>query len=135
MAVAVGSTVALAPKLRGTVDDPLAEAARLGGLGHLWAGRWLATAVRRAWLPIALAVALVWRPARAPVVAAVVGAPLADWVVTRPPTGPLAWVAASVLDDAAYCAGLWRGCRAEGRWSALAPRVLSTHPAQDQPTG
>jgi mycofactocin system glycosyltransferase len=131
VAVAVGSTVALAPKLRGTVDDPLAEAARLGGLGHLWAGRWLATATRRAWLPIALAVALLWRPARGPVAAAVVGAPLAGWLVERPPVGPVRWVAASLLDDAAYCAGLWRGCRAERSWRALAPRVLSTHPAQD----
>ncbi len=51
---ALGSTAALVPKLRGRFDRPVAEAARLGGLGNLWAGRWLAHAVVRAWLPVAL---------------------------------------------------------------------------------
>ena len=109
-ATAAGSTAALVPKLRGRVDDPSREAGRLGGAGNLWAGRWLARADgadlatrrrrRRGRLPP--------DPTRAALAAVV--PPLLEWRERRPDLAPLRWVAASVVDDVAYCAGVWLGC-------------------------
>ncbi|HEX7132087.1 MAG TPA: mycofactocin biosynthesis glycosyltransferase MftF, partial [Iamia sp.] len=71
-AVAAGSTAALARKLAG-LERPGAEAVRLAGRGHLLAGRAIAQAVRRTWLPVALGAAVVSRRARPVVAAAVLG--------------------------------------------------------------
>ena len=120
---AAATTAALLPKLRGRFDHPTAEAVRLGGLGHLWAGRWLAQATVRAWLPIALGASLVSRRARVATAAAVVVPPVLAWRDTRPELDPARWLAASVVDDAAYCAGTWWGCWRERSWRVLLPRL------------
>lgn len=119
----IGSAAALAPKLRGRVDQPLRDAARLGGLGNLWAGLWLADAVRRTWLPLALVASVVSRRARAATAVALIAAPLAEWVRDRPPLDPIRFVALRSADDAAYCIGVWEGCVAERSFAALAPRL------------
>lgn len=122
-ATAAGTTASLVPKLRDRVDDPIGEALRLGGLGNLWAGRWLARATTRAWLPAAVAVAAFSpRIRRATAVAAVAPAVL-EWREVRPDLDVFRWVAASVLDDASYCAGVWWGCWQQQSWRSLAPRL------------
>lgn len=109
LAVAAGSTAALARKLRG-LDDPVGEAVRLAGRGHLHAGEQIGRAVRRAWLPLAALVAVADRRARLPVAIAILGPAVVD-AVRAPGLGParLRGAALGVVDDAAYCAGVWRG--------------------------
>ena len=63
LSVAAGTAVALRDKLEG-LDQPAAEAARLTGYGHLFAGRIIAGAITRAWWPLVLPLALVSKRAR-----------------------------------------------------------------------
>jgi mycofactocin system glycosyltransferase len=120
LAVAAGSSAALGPKLRG-LAHPWPEAGRLAGLGHLYGGRAVADAVRRAWWPLALAAAVVSRRARRAVLAAAVVPLLVEWVQDRPAIDPARWVAVRLADDVAYGAGVWSGCLRAGSWAALAP--------------
>ena len=115
VAVAAGSTAALARKLGG-LDHPAAEALRLAGRGHLLAGRSVAQAVRRAWLPAALGAAVLSRRARPVVAAAVLGPALVD-AVRRGPTA----AALHLADDATYCAGVWAGSWRARTLGALLP--------------
>lgn len=116
LAVAAGSTAALARKL-GRLDHPVAEAVRLAGRGHLRAGPSIAQAVRRAWLPAALGLAVVSRRARPAVAAAVLGPAVADVARAR----SLVTAALHLADDAAYCAGVWTGSWRARTWGALLP--------------
>lgn len=111
------------PMLRDRVDDPAAETLRLAGRGNLWAGRWLASASTRAWLPVTAAAAVPSRRARRALVAAAVIPSLLEWRERRPDLDPVTWTAARIVDDAAYCAGVWRGCRQVGSWRSLRPRL------------
>ncbi len=83
--------------------------------GNIRAGEGLATAVRRAWLPPAAALAYVMaRRLRAPAPAWALGAallvpPLAEWVSERPGLGPVPWSALRLADDLAYQTGVWAG--------------------------
>jgi mycofactocin glycosyltransferase len=120
VAVAVATSARMARGLRG-LDHPGREAARLAGLGHLRAGRLLATAVMRAWLPAALVVAMRSRRARIALAACAVAPAGLDWWERRPALDPIRYGALRVLDDAAYCAGLWLGCLAEGTVGPLLP--------------
>jgi len=126
-AVAVGSSLALAPKLRGRVDDPVATALRLGGLGTLHAGTWLARSVWRAWLPVALVASVPSRRVRHAVVAAAVVPALVDRRAGRREepvaVDPLRWLVAHAADQGAYGAGVWRGAVAERSVRALLPRL------------
>ena len=123
MATAATTTAALVPKLRDRVDQPVAEAMRLGGLGNLWAGRWLAHATVRAWLPLALAAGVRSRRIRRATLAAMVVPAVLAWREVDPDLDPVRWTAASVVDDVAYCTGVWRGCWRERSWRCLAPRL------------
>jgi mycofactocin glycosyltransferase len=120
VAVAVATSARMARGLRG-LDHPGREAARLAGLGHLRAGRLLATAVMRAWLPAALVVAMRSRRARIALAACALVPAGLDWWERRPALDPIRYGALRVLDDAAYCAGLWLGCLAEGTAGPLLP--------------
>ncbi|MPY96384.1 MAG: mycofactocin system glycosyltransferase, partial [Acidimicrobiia bacterium] len=122
--VAGGTTALLGRKLSPVLAEPWPEALRLGGLGHLHAGRWVASALTRAWWPLALVAALSSRRARRAVVAAAVVPPLLEW---RPGDGmaPAAYVAARLADDVAYGAGVWRGCWAARRLGPLVPDLRS----------
>ena len=108
-AVAGTTTALLAPRLRG-LRHPWRESLRLAGRGHLAAGRLAADALRRAWWPLALALALGCRRTRPATVAAATLGPLAAWVSARPPLDPVRWVVMVLADDAAYGAGVWVGC-------------------------
>lgn len=117
------TTSALAGKLRGRVDRPVGEAVRLGGRGNLWAGRWLAHALVRAWLPLAVVGAFRSRRVRHATVAALVIPPLLEWREIRPDLDPVRWIAACAVDDVSYCAGVWAGCRRQGSWRSLRPHL------------
>lgn len=126
--VAAGTSLALAPKLRGRLDRPVRTAVALAGGGTVHAGTWLGRSVWRAWLPLALAGSLVSRRVRwATATAAVAPALLDRRTAARGgeavAVDPVRWTVLHAADDAAYCAGVWRGalrCRS-GR--ALLPRL------------
>ncbi len=98
--------------------------------GNIRAGAGLATAVRRAWLPPAAALAYVLaRRLRtaAPAVAlgaALVVPPLAEWVSERPGPGPVQWLALRLGDDLAYQTGVWAGVIETRSAAALLPEWL-----------
>ena len=70
---------------------------------------------------MALPAALALRRARYPLAALVLAPPLLDWLDRRPPLDPARYVAARLLDDAAYSVGVWLGCaRAPDRPAAAA---------------
>jgi mycofactocin glycosyltransferase len=85
-------------------------AARLAGGGTLTAGRPLGSALSRTWWPVAIPAAIAVPRLRAPVAALILAPPLLDWVDRRPPLDPARYVAARLLDDAAYSIGVWQGC-------------------------
>lgn len=120
---AAASAALLVPDLRGRVDDPVAETARLAGAGNLWAGRWLASATIRAWFPLALGAAMGSVRARRALVAAAVVPNLVEWHERRPGLSPARWAAARIADDLAYCAGVWWGCAQVGSWRSIRPRL------------
>jgi hypothetical protein len=124
LATAGGTALALTEKLE-NLDDPLAEAARLTGAGHLFAGRMLANAITRAWWPIVVTLALVSRRARRVLAGAAVLPPLVDWVRQRPPLDPVRYIGLRVLDDAAYGVGLWRGAIDRRTADPLLPDLTS----------
>ena len=123
--VAIGSSLALAPKLRGRLDRPVATSLRLAGGGTMQAGAWLGRSVWRAWLPFAVVGSLRSRRVRRATLAAAVVPALLDRRAAGPEPGidPVRWTLLHALDQAAYCAGVWRGawrCRSA---RALLPRL------------
>lgn len=126
--VAAGTSLALAPKLEGRMDRPVRTAVALAGGGTLHAGTWLGRSVWRAWLPLAVAGSLVSRRVRRATIAAAVVPALLDRRAALRSGGvvdvdPVRWTALHAADDAAYCAGVWRGavrCRSA---RALLPRL------------
>jgi len=125
VATAASTAAALVPKLRDRVDDPAAEAARLGGLGHLHAGRWLGAAVTRTWLPGFVVASLLSKRFRRTTAAAIGVPSLLEWRKERTDIDPVRWIAFRLLDDASYCAGVWQGA-AEHR-SARVLKPTFTH--------
>jgi mycofactocin system glycosyltransferase len=87
-------------------------AVRLTGLGHLHAGRQLASAVRRAWWPVLVPVALWSRWARRVLVLAALDG------LRR--GGPI-----RLADDAAYAVGVWEGAWRARTVAPLAPDLTS----------
>jgi mycofactocin system glycosyltransferase len=125
----VGTAVALARR----AGPDRATARVLAGLalrGNLAAGRSLAEAVRRAWLPPALAGVVALRRSGSPsgrsaslaVLAAVAAEPIAEWISERPDVPVPVWAGMRLIDDAAYQAGVWAGVVAHRSPAALLPR-------------
>jgi mycofactocin glycosyltransferase len=85
-------------------------AVRLAGGGTLAAGRPLGSALSRGWWPVAIPAAVAVPRLRLPVAALILAPPLLDWADRRPPLDPARYVAARLLDDAAYSLGVWQGC-------------------------
>ncbi|WP_281283249.1 mycofactocin biosynthesis glycosyltransferase MftF [Trebonia kvetii] len=85
-------------------------AVRLAGGGTLAAARPIGSALSRTWWPAAIPAALAVRKLRLPVAALILAPPLLDWADRRPPLDPARYVAARLLDDAAYSIGVWQGC-------------------------
>jgi mycofactocin system glycosyltransferase len=107
--MAGGTALALIPKLRGV---PASESLRLAGRGHLAAGRSLATALRRTWLPLVGVASLRSRRARWIAAAAIVPAFFEG--------GP-----ARLFDDGAYAVGVWKGVLGRRRLEPVLPAVVS----------
>jgi len=87
-----------------------ALALRLAGGGTLAAGRPLGSTMSRTWWPLAIPAAIAFPGLRRPVAALILAPPLLDWADRRPPLDPFRYVAARLLDDAAYSLGVWHGC-------------------------
>lgn len=118
--VAVGTVAALSRKLD-RLPNPSAEAARLAGRGNLFAGRLFASAIVRAWWPIAVPLAVVSRRVRRVLIAAAIAPALYDWLTQRPDLDPLTAVSLRIADDMAYGAGVWKGMVREHRWGPIVP--------------
>jgi mycofactocin system glycosyltransferase len=120
----MGATTALlARKLASAIEDPWPVALKLAGGGNLMAGRLLGSAVSRTWWPLALPAALAFRRTRLPLAAMVLAAPILDWHERHPPMDPARYVAARLLDDAAYSLGVWQGCLRHRTVRPLLPRL------------
>jgi hypothetical protein len=98
-------------------------AVRLAGGGTLAAGRPIGSALSRAWWPVAIPAALAVRKLRLPVAVLILVPPLLDWGDRRPPLDPARYVAARLLDDAAYSIGVWQGCIARRTFRPLVPVI------------
>jgi len=106
---AVAAASPLAVRLGGGATAwPLAV--RLAGGGTVGAARPLGSALSRTWWPAAIAAAVAAPRLRLPVAALILAPPLLDWADRRPPLDPARYVAARLLDDAAYSLGVWQGC-------------------------
>jgi mycofactocin glycosyltransferase len=104
---------------RGATAWPLAV--RLAGGGTAGAARPLGSALSRTWWPAAIAAAVAAPRLRLPVAALILAPPLLDWADRRPPLDPARYVAARLLDDAAYSLGVWQGCLARRTIRPLLP--------------
>jgi mycofactocin glycosyltransferase len=120
--VAAGTIVALRRKLP---DLPPDESARLAGLGHLYAGRQVASALTRTWWPLTLVGALLVRRLRLPLVAAATIPALLDWFENRGPLDPARYVALRLADDVAYGTGVWIGAIEYRSVGALTPKFTN----------
>ena len=95
----------------------------LAGGGTIAAARPLGSAVSRTWWPVAVPAALAVKKLRLPVAALILAPPLLDWAGRRPPLDPVRYVAARLLDDAAYSLGVWQGCLARRTIRPLLPVI------------
>ncbi|MGH3279016.1 MAG: hypothetical protein ACRDNW_07750, partial [Trebonia sp.] len=100
-----------------------ALAVRLAGGGTVAAARPLGSALSRTWWPAAIPAALAVRKLRLPVAALICTPPLLDWAARKPPLDPARYVAARLLDDAAYSLGVWQGCLARRTARPLLPLI------------
>jgi mycofactocin system glycosyltransferase len=98
-------------------------AVRLAGGGTVAAGRPLGSALSRTWWPIAIPAAIAFPRLRRPVAALILAPPLLDWADRRPPLDPARYVAARLLDDAAYSLGVWQGCLRRRTIAPLLPSL------------
>jgi mycofactocin system glycosyltransferase len=105
-ATGIGTAVALVRKLP---DVPPRLAFDLAATGNAFAGRTLASAVRRAWWPVVSILAFRSRIARRVLVASLLAA-----------GHPV-----RILDDAAYGVGLWRGMWRERTLAPVVPELSS----------
>ena len=103
-----------------------ALAIRLAGGGTLAAGRPLGSALSRTWWPVAIPAAVAVPKLRLPVAALILAPPLLDWADRRPPLDPARYVAARLLDDAAYSLGVWQGCLSRRTIRPLLPVTGAT---------
>jgi mycofactocin glycosyltransferase len=139
-ALAAGtSTVLLARRLARATGEPWPLpagsaawrlAAGQAGGGTLAAARPLGSALSRVWWPVALPAAVAVRRLRLPLAALVLAPPLLDWLDRRPPLDPARYVAARLLDDAAYSLGVWQGCAERGTVQPLLPRLRGRDPGR-----
>jgi mycofactocin system glycosyltransferase len=90
--------------------------------GTAGAGALLAAAVTRAWLPPAAIGALRSAVVRRWLLVAWLLPSTAEWCRRRPPLDPARYALARLLDDAAYCLGVWGGCARVRSLDPLTPR-------------
>jgi mycofactocin system glycosyltransferase len=104
-------------------------AVRLAGGGTVAAGRPIGSAISRTWWPIAIPAAIMFPRLRRPAAALILAPPLLDWADRRPPLDPVRYVAARLLDDAAYSLGVWQGCLRRRTVRPLLPMIGGRPPA------
>lgn len=121
--MAAGSTAALAHKLSAWNDRPWPLATRLAGGGTLMAGELLGRTLLRAWLPLALPVAVAVPRLRLPLAAAAAAPAVLAYRRSGSELGAVPWVTLKLLDDAAYGLGVWRGCLRERTAAPLRGRL------------
>ena len=73
-------------------------------------------------LPL-VAAGLIWRRTRPAAAALLAASALDTWARDEPSLDPLRWTLAALADDAAYGAGVWRGCLREGMFEPIRPRM------------
>ncbi len=123
--IAEGTARQLPSKLSG-VYDAKTLGRRLARHGHLGAGRQLASAMLRTYLPIAAVVAVPSRRARRALLAAAVIPNILEWRERGGAyLGPFRYVGLRILEDASYCAGVWTGCVRERTFAPLRPAVIN----------
>jgi mycofactocin system glycosyltransferase len=122
-AITGAATALLARRLRPLTEEAWPLAGRLAGQGTLAAGRLLGSALARTWWPLAVPAAAAVPRLRLPLAALLIGPPVLEWRERRPPMGLPGYVAARLLDDAAYSVGVWQGCRAHRTARPLAPAL------------
>lgn len=131
LGVSLTSAAFLARKLN-MLEHPLREAMKLAGLGHLRAGRSIADAVMRTWLPISLLAATVSQRARWTLLVCVLVPALLEWRQRQPTLDPLRYALFRLADDCAYCIGVWQGCLREGTLAPLVPDLSSWPKGREQ---
>lgn len=122
-AVLATSTGILARRLDTLVDDPVRVATTIAGGGTARSALPALAGLTRAWSP-ALVVALCFRRTRGAAALALVVPALADWASNPGDLDPVRYTAFHVADDAAYGAGLWRGCLRARTLRPLVPRIV-----------
>ena len=133
LGVALATSAALARRA-GADRSTALTLASLALQGHLQAGLSLAGAVRRAWLPPALAAAVIagrrhrYSFLPSALVAALTAPPAAEWVSAAADNGLLTWLGLRLVDDLAYQAGVWSGCVSARSAGALMPRLSGFKP-------
>ncbi len=130
----IGTGLALRPKIR-PMPDLTVEALSLTARGHWYAGLSVLTAVVRAWAPFLAVVALVL-PSQRRRLATIAAAGFARRLLDGPrsPEAAAVDVAMGVVDDLAYCGGLWLGALRQRSLKALAPAFTAwPKPARSQP--
>jgi len=120
--IAVGASFVLAHRLPPFPARGRAAAA-LAGRGFSSSGLQVASALVRAWWPLAALSCLVSRRARRAVLVAGLVDGLVDWARHRPPLDPLSYMIIRRADDIAYGAGLWKGALENRSLQALLPDV------------
>lgn len=123
---AVATAVMLSRKLH-FVPNNAAESARLAGMTHLHVGRNFASAITRAWWPIAVVAAIFSRRARVVLCSAALVPALAEWWEKRPRLDPVRFTILRIIDDATYGTGVWKTVIRERDTGALLP--ATTRPA------
>jgi mycofactocin system glycosyltransferase len=125
----MAATTALLPRKLFVVANPRRLALDLAGRGHFGAGRQLASATWRAYLPIVLLSALIPKPigvvGRRILLASAIVPNVADWRSKHPKLDPIRYVGIRLLDDAAYCAGVWSGAFKLRSFRSLKPDFTS----------
>jgi mycofactocin system glycosyltransferase len=122
-AITGGTTAVLARRLAPYTADAWPVAREMAAGGTVAAGRLLGTALIRAWWPVTLPAAIAVRRLRVPLAGLALAAPVIEWRERRPAMDPVRYCAARLLDDVAYCSGLWRGCIRHRTARPLAPRL------------
>jgi hypothetical protein len=94
----------------------------------------VADALRRAWFPLAVPLAL-HRRSRPALAAALVVPALIESIERRPRLDVLRWTTLRLVDDLAYGAGLWAGSVAARTTAALRPAFSGRFPPPDPAGG
>jgi mycofactocin system glycosyltransferase len=106
-------------------DLPPEESVRLAGVGHLYAGRQVASAITRVWWPLSLVAAFFVRRLRLPLAAAATVPALLDRRDHHGPLEPAVYVALRLADDVAYGTGVWLGSIDQRSAGALTPKFTN----------